>query len=222
MIQKTFQGVGDIPVEIEQLFSPRGQFREFLMMYQSAVKEVKTKFEILNDDLSVTYNRNPIEAIKSRIKSPESIVEKMKRKGLEINMNSLMYYIEDVAGIRVICSFIDDIYEVANMLTSQDDIKVLSVKDYIKNPKPNGYRSYHMIVEVPVFFANRRQNMKVEVQLRTIAMDFWASLEHKMKYKKDIAGSDQIVKELKDCADHIARLDGRMQDINNGIENLEK
>ena len=222
MIQKTFQGVGDIPVEIEQLFSPRGQFREFLMMYQSAVKEVKTKFEILNDDLSVTYNRNPIEAIKSRIKSPESIVDKMKRKGLEINMNSLMYYIEDVAGIRVICSFIDDIYEVANMLTSQDDIKVLSVKDYIKNPKPNGYRSYHMIVEVPVFFANRRQNMKVEVQLRTIAMDFWASLEHKMKYKKDIAGSDQIVKELKDCADHIARLDGRMQDINNGIENLEK
>lgn len=222
MIQKSFQGVGEIPGEIEQLFSPRGQFREFLMMYQSAVKEVKTKFEILNDDLSVTYNRNPIEAIKSRIKSPESIVGKMKRKGLEINMNSLMYYIEDVAGIRVICSFIDDIYEVANMLISQDDITLVSVKDYIKNPKPNGYRSYHMIVEVPVFFANRRQNMKVEVQLRTIAMDFWASLEHKMKYKKDIEGSDEIVAELKRCADNIAELDKRMQDINEGIENLQK
>lgn len=222
MIQKSFQGVGEIPGEIEQLFSPRGQFREFLMMYQGAVKEVKTKFEILNDDLSVTYNRNPIEAIKSRIKTPESIVNKMKRKGLDINMNSLMYYIEDVAGIRVICSFIDDIYEVANMLVCQDDVKLLSVKDYIKNPKPNGYRSYHMIVEVPVFFANRRQNMKVEVQLRTIAMDFWASLEHKMKYKKNIEGSDEIVAELKRCADHIAELDKRMQDINEGIENLQK
>ena len=137
-------------------------------------------------------------------------------------MNSLMYYIEDVAGIRVICSFIDDIYEVANMLISQDDITLVSVKDYIKNPKPNGYRSYHMIVEVPVFFANRRQNMKVEVQLRTIAMDFWASLEHKMKYKKDIEGSDEIVAELKRCADNIAELDKRMQDINEGIENLQK
>lgn len=221
VIQKSFQGVGEIPQDIEKLFSPRGQFREFLMMYQSAVKEVKTKFEILNDDLSVTYNRNPIEAIKSRIKTPESIISKMRRKGLEINMNSLMYYIEDVAGIRVICSFIDDIYEVANMLVSQDDVTLVSVKDYIKNPKPNGYRSYHMIVEVPVFFANRRQNMKVEVQLRTIAMDFWASLEHKMKYKKDIEGSDEIVAELKQCADNIAELDKRMQEINEGISNLE-
>lgn len=221
MIQKTFQGVGEIPMDIKKLFSPRGQFREFLMMYQSAVKEVKTKFEILNDDLSVTYNRNPIEAIKSRIKTPESIVEKMQRKGLDINMNSLMYYIEDVAGVRVICSFIDDIYEVANMFVSQDDITVVSVKDYIKNPKPNGYRSYHMIVEVPVFFANRRQNMKVEVQLRTIAMDFWASLEHKMKYKKDIEGSVEIVRELKNCADNVADLDKKMQDIHEKITNLQ-
>ena len=221
MIQKSFQGVGEIPKDIEMLFSPRGQFREFLMMYQSAVKEVKTKFEILNDDLSATYNRNPIEAIKSRIKTPESIVLKMKRRGLDINMNSLMYYIDDVAGIRVICSFIDDIYEVANMLVSQDDITLLNVKDYIKNPKPNGYRSYHMIVEVPVFFANRKQNMKVEVQLRTIAMDFWASLEHKMKYKKDVDGSEEIVAELKKCADNIAELDKRMQEINEEISNLE-
>lgn len=222
MIQKSFQGVGDIPTDIEKLFSPRGQFREFLMMYQSAVKEVRTKFEILNDDLSVTYNRNPIESIESRIKSPESIIAKMKRKGIEISMNSLMYYIQDVAGIRVTCSFIDDIYEVANMLVSQDDVTVISIKDYIKNPKPNGYRSYHMIVEVPVFFANRRQNMKVEVQLRTIAMDFWASLEHNMKYKKDIKGSEDIVKELKECAEQIAEIDKKMQDINNRIYGLEE
>lgn len=220
MVHKVFKGVEEIPGDIENLFSPVGQFREFMMMYQSAAKEIKTKFEILNDDLSVTYNRNPIEMIKSRIKTPASIIDKMRRKGLDINMNSLIYYIEDVAGIRVICSFIDDIYEVANMLVSQDDITLISVKDYIKNPKPNGYRSYHMIVEVPVFFANRRQNMKVEVQLRTIAMDFWASLEHKMKYKKDIDGSEVITKELKECAEQIAALDKKMQDINDGIINL--
>lgn len=219
MIQKIFKGVGKIPTDIDNLF-PVGEFREFMMMYQSAAKEVKTKFEILNDDLSVTHNRNPIEMIKSRIKTPESIIDKMRRKDLDINMNSLMYYIEDVAGIRVICSFIDDIYEVANMLISQDDITLVSVKDYIKNPKPNGYRSYHMIVEVPVFFANRRQNMKVEVQLRTIAMDFWASLEHKMKYKKDIEGSEIITRELRECAEQIAALDKKMQDINAGIINL--
>ena len=217
MIQKTFQGVGEIPGEIEQLFSPRGQFREFLMMYQGAVKEVKTKFEILNDDLSVTYNRNPIEAIKSRIKTPESIVNKMKRKGLDINMSSLMYYIEDVAGIRVICSFIDDIYEVANMLVCQDDVKLLSVKDYIKNPKPNGYRSYHMIIEIPVFFADTKRDMRVEIQFRTIAMDFWASLEHKMKYKKNVADAKLIECELRECADIIAETDIRMQKINNLI-----
>lgn len=219
MIQKIFKGVGKIPTDIDNLF-PVGEFREFMMMYQSAAKEVKTKFEILNDDLSVTHNRNPIEMIKSRIKTPESIIDKMRRKDLDINMNSLMYYIEDVAGIRVICSFIDDIYEVANMLISQDDITLVSVKDYIKNPKPNGYRSYHMIVEVPVFFANRRQNMKAEVQLRTIAMDFWASLEHKMKYKKDIEGSEIITRELRECAEQIAALDKKMQDINAGIINL--
>lgn len=219
-IYKVFTGINEIPSDINKMFAPIGQYKEFMMMYQSAIKEVRTKFEILNDDLSVTYNRNPIEMIKSRIKTPESIVKKMQRKGLEINMNSLMYYIEDVAGIRVICSFIDDIYEVADMLISQDDITLVSIKDYIKNPKPNGYRSYHMIVEVPVFFANRRQNMKVEVQLRTIAMDFWASLEHDMKYKREIEGSDIVVEKLRDCAEQIAELDKKMQDINYSIVDL--
>lgn len=209
-----------ITMEAENYFTPINQFREFMMMYECAIREVRTKFEILNADLSVTYKRNPIEMIKSRIKKPESIIEKMRRKGLDISMSSLMYYIEDVAGIRVICSFIDDIYEVAQMLVSQDDITLVSVKDYIKNPKPNGYRSYHMIVEVPVFFANHRRKMKVEVQIRTIAMDFWASLEHKMKYKKDIDGSEAITGALRECAEQIALLDEKMQSINQGIVEL--
>lgn len=219
-IRKINVGMSEIPADVDNLFAPAGQFKEFMMMYSCAIKEVRTKFEILNDDLSVTYNRNPIEMIKSRIKTPNSIVGKMRRKGIDMNMSSLMYYIEDVAGIRVICSFIDDIYEVAQMLISQDDITLVSVKDYIKHPKPNGYRSYHMIVEVPVFFANHRQNMKVEVQLRTIAMDFWASLEHKMKYKKEIEGSERVVSELKKCADNIAALDAKMQEINYTISDL--
>ena len=216
-IHKVFLSNEDIPVDVGKIFHPMGQFKEFMMMYSSAIKEIRTKFEILNDDLSVTYNRNPIEMIKSRIKTPESIVGKMRRKGLDISMNSLIYNIEDVAGVRVICSFIDDIYEVANMLVSQDDVTLVSVKDYIKNPKPNGYRSYHMIVEVPVFFANRRQNIKVEVQLRTIAMDFWASLEHGMKYKREIEGSEIVVAQLKECADKISDIDRRMQEINYNI-----
>lgn len=220
-IHKVFVSNEDVPVDVDKIFKPRGQFKEFMMMYSSAIKEIRTKFEILNDDLSVTYNRNPIEMIKSRIKTPDSIVNKMHRKGLEITMNSLIYNIEDVAGVRVICSFIDDIYEVANMLVSQDDVTLISVKDYIKNPKPNGYRSYHMIVEIPVFFANRRQNIKVEVQLRTIAMDFWASLEHGMKYKREIEGSERIVAELKDCAEKICEIDRKMQEINYSISEIQ-
>ena len=220
-IHKVFVSNEDVPVDVDKIFKPRGQFKEFMMMYSSAIKEIRTKFEILNDDLSVTYNRNPIEMIKSRIKTPDSIVNKMHRKGLEITMNSLIYNIEDVAGVRVICSFIDDIYEVANMLVSQDDVTLISVKDYIKNPKPNGYRSYHMIVEIPVFFANRRQNIKVEVQLRTIAMDFWASLEHGMKYKREIEGSERIVAELKDCAEKISEIDRKMQEINYSISEIQ-
>ena len=195
-------------------------FQEFMMMYGCAIKEVRTKFEVLNDDFSVTYNYNPIEMIKSRVKSPMSIFGKIKRKGYEMNMDSVLGNINDVAGVRIICSFIDDIYKIAEMFTSQDDITVIEIKDYIKNPKPNGYRSYHMIVEVPVFFANRKQNMRVEVQFRTIAMDFWASLEHKMKYKKDIPNMEQVEKELTECANIIALTDEKMQSINNSISKL--
>ncbi len=189
-------------------------FQEFMMMYNCAIREVRTKFEVLNDDFSVTYKRNPIEMIKSRIKKPASIMEKLKRKGFSLNMESILSNLNDVAGVRVICSFIDDIYEVAEMFSRQDDVNVIEVKDYIKNPKPNGYRSYHMIIEVPVFFAQRKQNMRVEVQLRTIAMDFWASLEHKMKYKRNIENIEELEKELKNCAEIIAETDEKMQNIN--------
>jgi len=206
--------------DLEKIQEKFQGFQEFMMMYGCAIKEVRTKFEVLNDDFSVTYNYNPIEMIKSRVKSPMSIFGKIKRKGYEMNMDSVLGNINDVAGVRVICSFIDDIYKIAEMFTSQDDITVIEIKDYIKNPKPNGYRSYHMIVEVPVFFANRKQNMRVEVQFRTIAMDFWASLEHKMKYKKDIPNMEEVEKELTECANIIALTDEKMQSINNSISKL--
>ena len=192
-------------------------FKEFMMMYNCAIREVQTKFEVLNDDFSVAYKRNPIEMIKSRIKKPASIMEKLKRRNYPLTMESILNNLNDVAGVRVICSFIDDIYEVAEMFANQDDVNVIAIKDYIKTPKKNGYRSYHMIVEIPVFFSKRKQNMRVEVQLRTIAMDFWASLEHKMKYKKDIPDIEKLEKELKDCAEIIAKTDEKMQSINKGL-----
>lgn len=201
--------------EFEKTFK---NFQEIMMMYNCAVREVKTKFEVLNDELAVNNNRNPIEVIKSRLKKPQSIYQKLMRKGLPVSTESMFENLNDVAGIRVVCTFVDDIYEIARMLARQDDITVVEVKDYIKNPKENGYRSYHMIVEVPVFFSKRKMNMKVEVQLRTIAMDFWASLEHTMKYKKDIQNSEIISDELKHCADLIAETDLKMQAINNKIQ----
>ncbi len=198
------------------------QFKGFMMIYNCAIREVKTKFEVLNEDLSVLRKRNPIEFIESRVKSPESILKKLKRKKLPYSLGSIVDNINDIAGVRVICGFIDDIYEVAHMLEIQDDVTVLEVKDYIKNPKPNGYRSYHMIVEIPVFFASQKQLIKVEVQLRTIAMDFWASLEHQMRYKdrKKVSDVKQIVSELKECADVIAATDEKMQQINKRIASI--
>ena len=189
------------------------------MMYSCAIREVKTKLEVLNDELSVRNQRNPIEMIKSRVKKPVSIVEKLHRKNLPISLNSMIHHLDDVAGIRVICSFVDDIYTVARMLVSQDDIRVIAVKDYISNPKDNGYRSYHLIVEVPVFFSDRKKDMRVEVQIRTMAMDFWASLDHQLKYKKDIGdAADEISEELRKCAEVIAKTDRHMLVIRKSIE----
>lgn len=219
-LQKTF--MENIPIDIEntKITSFFSNFQEIMMMYNSAIREVKTKFEVLNDDLAITNNRNPIEMIKSRLKKPESIYDKLKRRNLPINIESVLKNLSDVAGVRVICTFVDDIYDIAEMFKQQDDITVLEVKDYIKNPKENGYRSYHMIVEVPVFFAKKKMNMKVEVQLRTIAMDFWASLEHTMKYKKNIENADEISAELKKCAELIAKTDLKMQAINHRITKI--
>lgn len=195
------------------------EFQEAMMMYTCAIREVKTKLEVLNDELSVRNQRNPIELIKSRVKKPLSIVEKLQRRSLPVSLDSMVNNLDDVAGIRVICSFVDDIYAVANMLVSQDDITVIAIKDYIKNPKPNGYRSYHLILEVPVFFSDQKKSMRVEVQIRTIAMDFWASLDHQLKYKKDIGdAADAISEELRQCAEVIADTDKRMLSIRKSIE----
>ena len=156
----------------DALISQAREFQQAMMMYTCAIREVKTKLEVLNDELSIKNQRNPIEMIKSRVKKPISIVEKLQRRNLPVTLESMVNNLDDVAGIRVICSFVDDIYSVANMLVSQDDITVIAIKDYIKNPKPNGYRSYHLIIEIPVFFSEEKKNLRVEVQIRTIAMDF--------------------------------------------------
>ncbi len=206
-----------MPDRPEDVFEFFEKFDILMMRYDSAIREVKTKLEILNDELSLISSQSPISSIQSRRKKPISIAEKLTRLGKEVTLGSIMDNLNDVAGVRVICSFVDDIYKVAKMLAQQDDIKVLEIKDYIKNPKPNGYRSFHMIVEVPVFFSNVKKPMRVEVQIRTVAMDFWASLEHQMKYKNDIENADEIMKELKECADTIANTDLKMLKIRERI-----
>lgn len=193
-------------------------YRELMMMYTCAIKEVRTKFEVLDTEFSVRFERNPISAIRTRLKHTNSIMDKLIRNNLTFSLHNIEGYVNDVAGIRVICSYIDDIYEIANALLAQDDITLEKRKDYIVNPKPNGYRSLHLIVKVPVFFANGKKDMKVEVQIRTIAMDFWASLEHQLKYKQNIQNQNEIVAQLKDCADVIASTDEEMLGIRQKIE----
>lgn len=195
--------------------------KEMMLMYDCGIKEVKTKLEILNNEFQIQQQRNPIEYLKSRVKSLESIVKKLHKKGYTLSVENAMKELNDIAGIRVICSFIDDIYSVADMLKNQDDITVILEKDYIQHPKPNGYRSYHMVLEVPVFFSQRKQNVKVEVQIRTIAMDFWASLEHKLYYKETDITSEEISQRLKKCADIIADTDIEMQSIRSVVEHWE-
>ena len=199
------------------------EFQELMMMYNCAIREVRTKLDVLNDEMAVCSPHNPIEMIKSRVKKPRSIVEKLQRRGYPISVDSVLDNLHDVAGVRVICSFIDDIYKIAAILGAQDDVTVLEIKDYIKNPKPNGYRSYHMIVEIPVFFSDRKQPMKVEVQIRTIAMDFWASLEHKIYYKFEGHAPEYISRDLRACAEIVSNLDAKMLQLNEAIlEEKEK
>lgn len=194
-------------------------WKTIMFLYNSALKEVGTKLEILNDEFQHVHKYNPIEHIKTRIKTPESIVKKLRRYGYEISIENMVKYINDIAGVRLICSFTSDIYRLAEMIGNQSDLKVLSIKDYIKNPKESGYKSYHMLVSVPIFLSDSVVDTKVEIQIRTIAMDFWASLEHKMKYKKDVENAESISEELKYCADLICQLDKRMQQIRNRIDN---
>lgn len=200
------------------LFEQTRAFNELIMQYNCAMLEIKTKLDVLNSQLSLEDDKNPFESILCRIKSPKSIVEKLKRKGYPLTVESIEENLDDVAGIRVICSFPEDIYVLSNRLCSQDDVRLVEIKDYIKSPKPNGYRSLHLIVEVPIFLLNEKKYMRVEVQFRTIAMDFWASLEHKVKYKKEItANIEEISNELRLCADEISKLDLKMQDIRRKI-----
>lgn len=194
------------------------RYRRLIMQYECAMLEVKTKLDVLNSELSLQHSRNPFETIKCRIKSPESILEKMERNGIPLTVDNVEKNLNDIAGIRVICSFPDDIYMLADCLLAQDDIRLIAKKDYIRNPKPNGYRSLHLILEIPIFLMDEKKPMRVEVQFRTIAMDFWASLEHKLKYKKHIKNAEGISDELFYCAELIAQLDGRMQQIRERIE----
>lgn len=194
------------------------EFKKLMLLYSSAIKEINTKIEILNDEFKLIHQYNPIEYTKSRIKSPESIVGKLKRKGYELSMKSIDEHINDIAGIRIVCSFKSDIYNLADMIVNQNDIKVIKIKDYIKNSKPNGYRSYHMIVQIPIFLTDKVENVKVEIQIRTIAMDFWASLEHKIYYKFDGNAPEHITSDLNECANIVNTLDEKMLSIHNEIK----
>lgn len=198
-------------------------FETMLAYYRCAIMEVETKFNVLNEQFSLQYDRNPIETIKSRVKSTESLIKKIRKKGIPMSVESIEKNITDVAGVRVVCSFPEDIYLLADCLLQQDDIKLIGRKDYIEHPKPSGYRSLHLIVEVPIFLQNEKRNMAVEVQLRTIAMDFWASVEHKLRYKKNIPAdqAEQLAEELVKCADVSASLDLKMQDIRRRLAQAE-
>ncbi len=193
-------------------------FNDLMMQYRSAMLEVEAKLNVLYAEFAQEYNRNPFESIKSRLKSPESIYEKLQRKGYPITVESIREYLYDVAGVRVICSFPDDIYRLAELVVSHDDIVLVQKKDYIKNPKSNGYRSLHLILDVPIFLSIGKKYIKVEMQFRTIAMDFWASLEHKLRYKKNLENTEEIERQLKVCADSIDVLDYQMLQIRNKID----
>lgn len=196
-------------------------YKELMAYYKCAMMEVETKFKVLSEELSLEYDRNPIEAIKTRLKSPESIIDKMRRRGLEFNAENIENNINDIAGVRVICGFPSDIYTLSEAFLKQDDIKLIARKDYIANPKENGYRSLHLIIEIPIFLHDEKKLMKVEVQFRTISQDWWASLEHKIRYKKDIVHTEEIARELWECAEKAANLDNRMEQIRKYLESTE-
>lgn len=192
-------------------------WKTMMFIYNSALKEVGTKLDILNDEFLHVHQYNPIEYIKSRIKTPESIVQKLKRNGYESTIQNMVEHINDIAGIRIVCSFTSDIYRMAEMIGRQNDLTVVSVKDYIKHPKESGYKSYHMLVTVPIFLSDRVVDTKVEIQIRTMAMDFWASLEHKIYYKFEGNAPEYISRDLRECSGIVSMLDDKMLSLNEAI-----
>ena len=193
-------------------------WKEVTLVYSAALRQMETKMQILNDEFQHVHQYNPIEYIKSRIKTPDSIAKKLRRHGFENTMENMVEHINDIAGVRLICSFTSDIYRLAEMIGNQSDLKVLSIKDYIKNPKESGYKSYHMLVSVPIFLSDSVVDTKVEIQIRTIAMDFWASLEHKIYYKFEGNAPDYISRELRECAEMVSSLDDKMLSLNEAIQ----
>ena len=222
-MSKEVQNEEDVKSALRQIFgediSPEKiknyafQYAELMAYYRCALMEVETKFNVLDEEFSLQFDRNPIESIKGRIKRPESIHKKLLKYGLDVSIDNIKNNINDIAGIRVVCSFLDDVYVLADALLKQDDITLIEKKDYIQHPKENGYRSLHLIVAVPIFLAHEKRMMNVEIQLRTIAMDFWASLEHQLRYKKDFVYTDEMLRELKECAETSSELDIKMENI---------
>ena len=197
-------------------------WKSVMLLYHAALRELDTKISILNEEFQQTHQYNPIEYVKSRVKSPESIVKKLKRYGYEDSMENMVTYCNDIAGLRIVCSFTSDIYRMADMIGRQNDITVISIKDYIKSPKESGYKSYHMLVSVPIFLSDKVVDTKVEIQIRTIAMDFWASLEHKIYYKFEGNAPDYISKDLRECSGIVSMLDAKMLSLNEAIAEAKK
>ena len=205
------------PLE-DDLFREQFQsFAKLMAYYRCAMMEIETKFNVLNQEFSLRFDRNPISSIKTRLKTPISIREKLTRRGIDVTVENIEACLNDVAGVRVVCAFPKDVRTLAKALLKQDDVELIEKKDYILNPKENGYRSLHLIVAVPIYLAHEKRKMRVEIQLRTIAMDFWASLEHQLRYKKDVDFTDEMAKELKFCAELSAELDRRMDHLRESI-----
>ena len=221
---KSREGLPDVKLqknEIKTLMQNYAlPYRELMSYYRCAMMEVETKFNVLNEELSLQYDRNPIETIKTRLKSPESILEKLHRKNQPVTVDRIEQNLNDIAGVRVICAFPSDIYQLEEAFLKQDDIRLVERKDYIANPKANGYRSLHLIVEIPIFLHDHKRLMRVEVQFRTISMDWWASLEHKIRYKKGLQESDHVDQELFECAQMSAELDSRMEKLQHFVGDL--
>lgn len=210
-----------VPGVNDNFYKMAFQFQQIMMVYESAIKQIETKLDILNKEHKVTGNRNPIDTVKSRIKGADSIAKKLEKKNLPVNFETMINNLNDVAGVRVICPYISDIYTVRDMLLKQPDLKLVQENDYIREPKESGYRSLHIVVETPVYLSNTVKNVRVEIQLRTIAMNFWASLEHQLKYKNRSKVPESVKRELFRVAETIAMTDREMEDIYHELQELE-